>query len=160
MWETGTQRCKEQLFRVTVKCLVEFFHQREFSFLEKKSKKNWVKNEREGEMIECRGKFLIGFERNNLEIWMNSTLQFHFLTSPLAQVSRFPTLRKPIDRRSEWWWRAFSRAFSYSSKRSIIFYIRESVSLLESYPFRQWKWSRFSHESRRFAIFLFPFFPC
>lgn len=69
-------------------------------------KLNWIKSETKGrENDRIRAIFLIGFERNNLEIWMNSTLQFHFLTSPLAQVSRFPTLRKPIDRRSErWWW--------------------------------------------------------
>lgn len=44
MWETGTQRCKEQLFRVTVKCLVEFFRE---NFLSLKKKKEELSEKRE-----------------------------------------------------------------------------------------------------------------
>lgn len=41
MWETGTQRCKEQLFRVTVKCLVEFFRENFLSLKKKVRRIEW-----------------------------------------------------------------------------------------------------------------------
>lgn len=56
---------------------------------------------------------------------MNAELQFHFLTTLLAQGSRFPTLRKPIDRTS--------KATREPSSSRMPFRTRPNVQALSSY---------------------------
>lgn len=89
---------------------------------------------------------------------MNSTLQFHFLTSPLAQVSRFPTLRKPIDRRSEWWWRSSRVPFRTRPNEVLSFTFVKAFPYQSPIRFDNGNEADFLTNRDVLPYFFFPFF--